>query len=70
MMTREQHRAAMHALSIAHITSPSENRMRARTAREQHAAAMEALPIFLDRLVPSPVIAIVVSVTAVLIFGE
>lgn len=43
MMTREQHRAAMHALSIAHITSPSENRMRAHTAREQHAAAMDAL---------------------------
>jgi len=35
-----------------------------------NAAAMEALPIFLDRLVPSPIIAIVVSVTAVLIFGE
>ena len=43
MMTPEQHRAAMYALSIAHITSPAEGRMRARTAREQHAAALEAM---------------------------
>ena len=34
-----------------------------------NAAAMEALPIFLDRLV-SPTWAIVLSVTAVLFFGE
>lgn len=34
-----------------------------------NAAAMEALPIFLDRLV-SPTIAIILSVTAVLFFGE
>ncbi|KAK9825434.1 hypothetical protein WJX81_007178 [Elliptochloris bilobata] len=34
-----------------------------------NAAAMEALPIFLDRLV-DPVTAIIVSVTAVLVFGE
>ena len=34
-----------------------------------NAAAMEALPLFLDRLV-SPTIAIVLSVTAVLFFGE
>ncbi|MES1914415.1 MAG: hypothetical protein MHM6MM_006492 [Cercozoa sp. M6MM] len=34
-----------------------------------NAVCMEALPIFLDRLVPS-VVAILISVTAVLIFGE
>nr|XP_022294632.1 DUF21 domain-containing protein At4g33700-like isoform X1 [Crassostrea virginica] len=34
-----------------------------------NAAAVEAMPIFLDRI-SSPVIAIVVSVTAVLLFGE
>jgi hypothetical protein len=34
-----------------------------------NAIAMEALPIFLDRLVPS-VVAIIMSVTFVLIFGE
>ena len=34
-----------------------------------NAAAVEAMPIFLDR-VSDPVIAIIVSVTAVLIFGE
>ena len=34
-----------------------------------NAVAMESLPLFLDRVV-SPVIAIIVSVTAVLIFGE
>ena len=34
-----------------------------------NAAAMEALPIFLDAIVPS-VLAIVISVTAVLFFGE
>lgn len=43
MMSREEHTRAMMALSIAHITSPAENRMRARTAKEQHAAALEAL---------------------------
>lgn len=34
-----------------------------------NAGAVEAMPIFLDRI-SSPVIAIVVSVTAVLLFGE
>lgn len=34
-----------------------------------NAAAMEALPIFLDRLT-DPIIAIVISVTLVLMFGE
>lgn len=34
-----------------------------------NALAMEALPLFLDKVVPSA-IAIVISVTAVLIFGE
>lgn len=34
-----------------------------------NAAAVEAMPIFLDRI-SDPVTAIVVSVTAVLIFGE
>ncbi len=34
-----------------------------------NAAAMEALPIFLDKMV-SPAVAIIVSVTAVLFFGE
>ena len=43
MMSREEHTRAMLALSIAHITSPAENRMRNRTAKEQHAAALEAL---------------------------
>lgn len=42
-MTRDEHHRAMMALSIAHITSPAENRMRARTAKEQHAAALDAL---------------------------
>lgn len=43
MMTIEEHRRAMFDLSIAHITSPAESRMRARTAKEQHAAALDAL---------------------------
>jgi metal transporter CNNM len=34
-----------------------------------NAAAMEALPLFLDRLA-DPVTAILISVTAVLVFGE
>lgn len=34
-----------------------------------NAAAVESMPIFMDRI-SSPVIAIVVSVTAVLLFGE
>lgn len=34
-----------------------------------NAAAMEALPLFLDRLA-DPVSAILISVTAVLVFGE
>ena len=34
-----------------------------------NAAAVESMPIFLDRI-SSPIIAILVSVTAVLIFGE
>lgn len=42
-MSREEHRRAMFDLSIAHITSPAESRMRARTAKEQHADAAEAL---------------------------
>lgn len=43
MMSREEHTRAMLALSIAHITSPAEARMRHRTAKEQHAAALDAL---------------------------
>lgn len=43
MMTPAEHREAMYGLRIAHITSPAENRMRARTAKEQHAAALDAL---------------------------
>lgn len=43
MMSREDHARAMLALSIAHTTSPAENRMRARTAKEQHAAMLEAM---------------------------
>jgi len=35
-----------------------------------NALAMEALPLFLDKVVPSPAIVILISVTAVLIFGE
>eukprot|EP01048_Picozoa_sp_COSAG05_P006689 COSAG05_NODE_445_length_9773_cov_4.588071_6_plen_332_part_00 len=35
-----------------------------------NAAAMEALPIFLDKVCPSPLIAILMSVTLVLFFGE
>jgi len=35
-----------------------------------NAIANEALPIFLDKLVPSPIIAVAVSVTVVLLFGE
>lgn len=35
-----------------------------------NAAAMEALPIFLDMLIGEPVSAVVVSMTAVLLFGE
>ena len=31
---------------------------------------MEALPIFLDKICPSPVVAILLSVTLVLFFGE
>jgi metal transporter CNNM len=34
-----------------------------------NAAAMEALPIFLDRVL-GPIFAILISVTAVLMFGE
>jgi hypothetical protein len=34
-----------------------------------NAAAMEALPIFLDKMMPS-YLAVLVSVTAVLLFGE
>lgn len=40
MMSREDHHRAMMALSIAHITSPAESRMRLRTTKEQHAAAL------------------------------
>jgi len=35
-----------------------------------NALAMEALPLFLDKVVKSPAIVIVISVTAVLTFGE
>ena len=35
-----------------------------------NAAAMEALPIFLDKISPSPLVAILMSVTLVLFFGE
>lgn len=35
-----------------------------------NAGVNEALPLFLDKLVPSPIYAILISVTAVLIFGE
>jgi metal transporter CNNM len=35
-----------------------------------NAAAMEALPIFLDKICPSPLVAILMSVTLVLFFGE
>jgi hypothetical protein len=51
-MTPEAHRAAMHALCIATISSPAESRMRSRTAREQHAAAMEALHKKQDDQIP------------------
>lgn len=40
MLSREEHHRAMMALSIAHITSPAESRMRLRTAKEQHAQAL------------------------------
>jgi len=53
-MTPDQHREAMYGLCIAHVTSPAENRMRARTAREQHAAAMEALHRKQDDQIPDP----------------
>ena len=43
MLSKDEHRRAMFDLSIAHITSPAESRMRARTAKEQHAAALDAL---------------------------
>jgi hypothetical protein len=42
-MSKDEHRRAMMNLCIAHVTSPAENRMRARTAKEQHAAMLEAL---------------------------
>ena len=35
-----------------------------------NAGVAETLPIFLDKLVPNPIYAILLSVTAVLIFGE
>lgn len=43
MLSKSEHRQAMYDLSIAHVTSPAELRMRHRTAKEQHAAALEAL---------------------------
>ena len=43
VMSKDEHRGAMQALSIAFISSPAESRMRMRTAKEQHAAAIEAL---------------------------
>lgn len=42
-MTPEQHREAMYDLCIAHITSPAEGRMRARTAKEQLASELAEL---------------------------
>lgn len=47
-MTKDEHAQAVHGLCIdpegyRKITSPAENRMRARTAKEQHAAALDAL---------------------------
>lgn len=51
-LTREQHREAMYGISIAHVTSPAENRMRSRTAREQHAAALAELQRERDDVVP------------------
>jgi hypothetical protein len=54
MMTPEQHRAAMYGLCIAHVTSPAENRMRARTAKEQHAAALAELHRQQDESIPDP----------------
>lgn len=40
MLTKDEHRRAMFALSIATISSPAESRMRMRTAKEQLAAAL------------------------------
>lgn len=40
MMSKDEHRRAMQALSIAFISSPAESRMRLRTAKEQHAAML------------------------------
>lgn len=42
----------MYGLAIAHITSPAEGRMRARTAREQHAAALAELQRERDDVIP------------------
>ena len=40
MMTIEEHRRAMFALSIAHTTDPADNRMKTRTAKEQLAKTL------------------------------
>lgn len=42
MMSREEHHRAMMMLSIAHITSPAENRMRTRTAIDLSADELAA----------------------------
>ena len=39
-LTVEEHRRAMYALSIAHITDPADNRMKTRTAKEQLAKTL------------------------------
>lgn len=52
LLTPEQHRAAMYGMCIAHITSPAEGRMRARTAREQHAAVLAELQRDRDESIP------------------
>lgn len=39
-LTVEEHRRAMFALSIAHITDPADNRMKTRTAKEQLAKTL------------------------------
>lgn len=51
-MTPAEHREAMYGLCIAHITSPSEGRMRMRTAKEQREAALAALQREQDSVVP------------------
>ena len=63
------HPHAVHILTIALLQVLKRPHWLLVTLLLVNAAAMEALPIFLDRLV-SPTAAIVLSVTAVLFFGE